>query len=264
MFFAQDAYREACSANSCDDLLFAMYEISGSQTGQMVIISPCWLPHKVLNPQLFQVICISRHTSFASYRIYCRHNNKFFTWLYCSPGASNIIDVCFATAYSDAKQLLFLGSAGTLDASLPIGSIVLAQSATTVSPWISIMNAENLKKASFDTVFAEKNQLYEYLHSDDGFSLRQVSVFSTPSIICEYQHKNYLRQKCFQCIEMEAYAFIYTVQKTEKQGTVLLCISDYIDTNRALFNRDATIRNQYIRGREQILPEIICAALENI
>ena len=31
MFFAQDAYREACSANSCDDLLFAMYEISGSQ-----------------------------------------------------------------------------------------------------------------------------------------------------------------------------------------------------------------------------------------
>ena len=120
MFFAQDAYREACSANSCDDLLFAMYEISGSQTGQMVIISPCWLPHKVLNPQLFQVICISRHTSFASYRIYCRHNNKFFTWLYCSPGASNIIDVCLATAYSDAKQLLFLGSAGTLDASLPI------------------------------------------------------------------------------------------------------------------------------------------------
>jgi purine-nucleoside phosphorylase len=70
--------------------------------------------------------------------------------------------------------------------------------------------------------------------------------------------------KSIQCIEMETYAFFCAAQAAGKQRTALLCISDAVNTDRGLLNRDAATRECYLHGREQILPEVLYRAVEHI
>ena len=253
-------YDTAVQASSCDDLLLAMYEISGKETGKLSVISPCWKPHKVLKHTQAQIECVSEHTSFSSYKIKLPKIEQPFSWIYCSPGSSNVIDICLALAHSDAEHLLFIGSAGTLDRKVSVGDIVLVRSAETVVPLTAIWDPEQFSCAKFDAVFAEKNPLYTYLHNLKSLPLPGVSVFSTPSILCEYLHKEFLSSKLIQCVEMETYAFFCAAQVAGKQSTAILCISDMIDTNHGLLNRDSETRNRYLCGREYALPQILYEA----
>ncbi len=253
-------YEDACIANSCNDLLFAMYEILGHETGNLTIVSPCWKPSKVFAHQDVEIEIVSEHTSFSSYRIRFSDSNQWFSWIYCSPGSGNIMDVCLSLFNADTKHMLFVGSAGSMDDQIHVGEIVLAECAETIIPSMAILDSKGLNDKHFDTVFSNKNSVYTCLSNYGKLGtlpLKQVKVLSTPSIIGEYTHKIKFRMRKIQCIEMEVYTFLYLTSKLRKQGTAILCISDSLNSNHGLLNRDEYTRKDYLDGREKLLPQII-------
>lgn len=256
-----EIYSAACKANGCTDILLSMYEISSKETEKAAIISPCWKPHKVFPEKDAHIECVSEHTSFATYKIHLKKQNAAFSWIYCSPGASNVIDATLSLTHSDAEHILFVGSAGTLTKNISVGQIVLVNKASTIVPTTAILDSSRFYSADFESVCAKQNALYHFL-KNKKHRLQAVNVFQTPSIICEYYYKDFLKERGFQCIEMETHAFLSAAPLTKKEYTALLCISDEINSTHALLNRDSDTRNKYLNSRHNVLPSVISDVIE--
>ncbi len=237
-----------------ETLLNLMYEIPPEFEAEIVIISPCWKPYKVFTSEKYEIYPLAEHNNFSSYRLKLE-NDVVINWIYCSPGPTNVFDVCMTLKEIDKCMPIFVGSAGTLDKELEIGEVVLCDGASYLKNFFEILNINAMKiDAAYEKIEISKPNIPLSIWEEQ----KKVKVFSTPSIVCEYTCVEILQEKGCSCIEMETAYFLKICRLLNLRGTALLVVSDSVlEDNKRLLARDFETRRRYQYGREYVLPKLI-------
>ncbi|MDY4252315.1 hypothetical protein [Clostridium sp.] len=114
---------------------------------------------------------------------------------------------------------------------------MLTPSKSIAGDGASLYLNENISADKFQASVYPKVDLKENLINiakKIGIELKEKVVYCTDSIFCEYFHLNEILQLGSEAIEMETAAFYRCMEIINKEGIVILCVSDNSATQNAL------------------------------
>ncbi|MGL4950493.1 MAG: purine-nucleoside phosphorylase [Mycoplasma sp.] len=137
--------------------------------------------------------------------------------------------------FYDVETIIRIGSCGSFQKSLPLGSLILGTTATSYSTYAEAMGVE-LKD---NIVYANEqlNSIILEVAQEHNISITPGVVLSSDAfygknngpIINEMISNNEI-----SCVEMEAYALYINANLLKKEATTILTVSDSIVTNESM------------------------------
>ncbi len=174
-------------------------------------------------------------------------------------GAPAIMDYILSLGLTDCKNLIFLGSVGSLDSDIKIGDIVV--------PKYSICGDGASRYLNYD--FKDEFGLKEYPSENitnklirilDSKKILYYSVpnFSTDSLFLEFIHLDEIINLGAKTIEMETSVIFKCNQLLNINITALFCVSDNIVNKKSLYGGRSKNDHDY---RHKVRNEIISGVI---
>lgn len=215
---------------------------------EKVIIAPCWLPESVgiENPLL-----ISEN----SCKIWnCEIDGIHITYIVTGVGAAVCMDIVKSLGNTCCKEILFIGSAGSLkqgqhigDFAIPTGIIVAEGASRYLEDNISddlfgkiVFISCNTRKKLYDCLKKITPKYGIHVHEGLGISVESISM--------QYEHMDQITSLKCDFIDMEASACLSAANSNEIECSVVFCISDNNSQGEALY----TILDDRTKYRKQI------------
>ncbi len=218
-------------------------------------MAPGWKPTKILNLTDFEVQITAEHSYFSGYEVAI--GEKRIAWIQCASGACNLIDHLSMCACLDFDQLVFVGAAGGLKADFPVGTIC-TPSACIAGSMAEAYLLEDMKKwTPFQEVKPHDAAYVDEICSLADFPIQKFRVFCTDSIVCEYDHLDFIRSFDADLIEMETSAFYRLAYLMEKPAIALLVVSDNSASGEPFLGRGTEQKNAYNYGRKVLIPRLL-------
>lgn len=176
-----------------------------------------------------------------------------------SIGAPAVMDFILALGVTKCKNLIFVGSAGSLDKNIKIGDIVIPQYS------ICGDGASRYLNPNFEDEFLKKeypskemtDDLIEILESKK-IKYYHVPNFSVDNIFVQFYHIDKILEFGSKTIEMETANLFKCCEIMNMNVTALFCISDNTILNRSLYSGRTDEDNEYRhKVRFEVLPNII-------
>lgn len=227
-----------------------------------VILAPCWTPESV-------GIEDCKLISNSGCRIWeCVLEKEKITYIVCGVGASFCADVVMALQGTECKQILFLGSAGSLKSKIDIGDIGIPNG-IVCGEGASRYLQDELTKDLFGKQICASNDLQKQLFHIASEFVEQIGVncfegvgISVESIYSQYRHLAQFEELGCSYIDMESSAFLHAANKIGVTCAVAYCISDNIKNNEPLYEVSEARTNYRKQIRRKIMPHIIRAFLK--
>ncbi|MDD2627697.1 MAG: phosphorylase [Clostridia bacterium] len=205
-------------------------------------------------------------------RIYNIRGDKFeFSFIQLKLiGAPSIMDYILSLGVTKCKNIIFLGSAGSLDEDIKIGDLVV--------PTYSICGdgASRYLNDNLEDEFGKKE--YPNMELTELLKLKTKKVteiykvgiyneanFSVDSIFAQFAHMDYIKNTGAKIIEMETALVFKCANICNIKSTALLCISDNTLVKKSLYSGRSDEENQYRHMvRNSIIPKIIIEVVKDI
>lgn len=219
-----------------------------------LVVAPGWKPTKLMEDYDVEITCTMEHSYISGYEV--KGENVLIGWIQCSPGACSLIDELSTCVYLDFDKLIFVGAVGSLVPEIGLG--------TLCTPEWSI--AGNLANGYLEEDIRNYRPFGRVYPNDPSFvqkvmerwpELKQLPVFCTDSIFCEYSHLDFIRSFGVSLIEMETSSFYRMAELMEKPAIALMAVSDNSATGDPLLGRTAEQKRQYNITRKQVIPNMI-------
>lgn len=218
-----------------------------------VVIAPWW-SYEMFNGKFDKIDKINDKV----YNIY----GKSFSFSFIELkriGAPGIMDYILSLGLTDCKNLIFLGSAGSLDSNINVGDIVI--------PKYSICGdgASRYLNYNFKDEFGLKeypsenitNKLIRILNLKK-IKYYNVPNFSTDSLFLEFIHLDEIINMGAKTIEMETSLLFKCNQLLNINITALFCISDNIVNKKSLYSGRSNDDHEYRhKVRNEIISDVI-------
>ena len=174
-------------------------------------------------------------------------------------GAPGIIDFTLSLGVTKCKNLVFLGSVGSLDENIKIGDIVIPEYSICgdgASRYINDdLEDEFLKKQYPTKQFT--NHLINILKRN-SISYHYVPNFSTDSIFAQFYHVDTFLELGAKTIEMETANLFKCNQLLNINVTALFCVSDNTVVKKSLYSGRTDQENEYRhKVRNEIIPNVV-------
>ncbi len=179
-------------------------------------------------------------------------------------GAPAIMDYVLSLGVTKCKNLVFLGSAGSLDKNINIGDIVVPEYSICGDGASRYLN-KNLEDEFLKKEYPSKqytNKLLNVLEKNN-INYRYVPNYSTDSVFTQFYHLDKIIELGAKTIEMETALLFKCREILNINMTALFCISDNIIINKSLFSGRSLEENNYRhKVRDEIIPNIIIELLK--
>lgn len=218
-----------------------------------VVIAPWW-SHDIFDGLNFEVDQVNDKV-FNFYR-----DDLSFSYIELKRiGASGIMDFILSLGVTKCKNVIFLGSAGSLDESIKIGEIVIPQYSICgdgASRYLNInLEDEFLKKEYPSKIFT--NDLIDIL-KESNIKYHYVPNYSIDTVFAQFYHIDKILDLGAKTIEMETACLFKCCNLMNINATALFCISDNTILNKSLYSGRTDEENDYRHKiRYELIPKIV-------
>ncbi len=218
-----------------------------------VVIAPWW-NHDMFESEGFKVTQVSEKV----YNFY-RDDLSFSFVELKRIGAPGIMDFILSLGVTKCKNLVFLGSAGSLDENIKIGDIVVPEYSICGDGASRYLN-ENLEDELFKKEYPSKeftDKLINILKEED-IKYHNVPNFSTDTVFAQFYHMDKILKEGAKTIEMETALLFKSNELLNINVTAMFCISDNTIVNKSLYSGRTEEENEYRhKVRNEVIPNII-------
>lgn len=174
-------------------------------------------------------------------------------------GAPGIMDYILSLGVTKCKNIVFLGSAGSLDESIKIGEIVIPKYSICgdgASRYLNInLEDEFLKKEYPSKIFT--NDLIDIL-KESNIKYHYVPNYSIDTVFAQFYHIDKILDLGAKTIEMETACLFKCCNLMNINATALFSISDNTILNKSLYSGRTDEENVYRHKiRYELIPKII-------
>ena len=218
-----------------------------------VVLAPWW-DHTIFDKYNFKVEQVSDNV-FNLYK-----DDISFSYIELKLiGAPAIMDYILSLGLTKCKNLVFIGSAGSLDENIKIGDIVIPEFSICgdgASRYLNKnMEDEFLKKEYPSKDFT--NKLIDILNKNN-IEYHYVPNFSVDTIFAQYMHLDKIIELGAKTIEMETANLYKCNELLNINMTSILCISDNTILKKSLFSgRTPEEKEHRYKIRNEIIPKLI-------
>lgn len=174
-------------------------------------------------------------------------------------GASTIMDYVMPLGITKCKNLVFIGSVGSLDDSIKIGDIVIPEYSICGDGASRYLNP-NLEDEFLKKEYPSKemtNELLDLLESKK-IKYHYVPNFSVDNIFAQFIHIDEILELGSKTIEMETANVFKCCNVMNMNVVALFCVSDNTVLNKSLYSGRTDKENEYRhKVRYEIFPNII-------
>lgn len=169
------------------------------------------------------------------------------------------MDFILSLGVTKCKNIIFLGSVGSLDEEIKIGDIVVPEYSICgdgASRYLNKNLEDEFNKLEYPTkdytnklinIIKEKNIKYHY-----------VPNYSIDTVFAQFYHIDKILELGAKVIEMETSVLFKCNEILKKNVTALLCVSDNTVLNKSLYSGRTEKENNHRRKvRNEIIPEIV-------
>lgn len=222
-----------------------------------LVVAPSYSPGKILKDNSF------RYTELGS-QSYCQgflveKDGLKIAWIKTAAGGCNMLDYLLICGELRFRKLIFAGAVGALKEEFDIGD-VCTPSFSVAGTLANTYLKESIRDyVPFERIYPDRDYVARVrkLASENGYSIKEASVFCTDSIAMEYTHLDEIRSFDTDLIEMETSTFYAIAEMMDIPAVALLVVSDNSATGVPLVGRSEEIQRKYEHTRCQVLPDMI-------
>ncbi len=174
-------------------------------------------------------------------------------------GAPAIMDYVMALGVTKCKNLVFVGSTGSLDENIKIGDIVIPEYSICGDGASRYLNP-NLEDEFLKKEYPSKEMTNKLLSLLDNKKIKyhRVPNFSVDNIFAQFMHIDKILELGSKTIEMET-ANVFKCCKVMNMNVVaIFCVSDNTVLNKSLYSGRTDEENEYRhKVRYEIFPNLI-------
>lgn len=218
-----------------------------------VVIAPWW-EHTMFENMGFKI----EQTSRKVYNLY--RDDVSFSFIELKRiGAPSVLDYILSLGVTKCKNIIFLGSAGSLDENIKIGDIVVPEYSICGDGASRYLNP-NLEDELFKKEYPSKEYTNKLINviKNKKLTYHYVPNYSIDTIFLQFYHIDKILEMGAKVIEMETAALFKCNEKLKKNVTALFCVSDNTVLSKSLYSgrteEDEIYRHKV---RYEIIPEII-------
>ena len=174
-------------------------------------------------------------------------------------GAPVIMDYVLSLGVTKCKNLLFIGSVGSLDNNIKIGDLVVPEYSICGDGAARYLN-DNLEDELFKKEYPSKditNKLLDILKRNN-VDYHYVPNFCTDSIFAQFYHVDKILELGSKTIEMETACLFKCASILDLSATALFCVSDSTVANKSVYSgRTEEEQEHRHKVRYDVMPNII-------
>lgn len=210
-----------------------------------------------------------KHYSISNIKI----NNIKFTYITTGIGASNLVDIVLALGTTNCKNILFIGSVGSLEKDINIGDIILPKCSICGDGVCKYLTGKPLKDSYvFGERFFPNENLFNLsinvtkkICEEENLTFHIVNNFSVDTIFAQFAHIDEIKDLGSNVIEMETAALFRAAEICNIKSCAILCVSDNIVKNKSLYSgRSDEDKKRKGYARYIITPKIILNMLKEL
>ncbi len=219
-----------------------------------VVLAPWW-SHEIFNDKVLKIEKVSDRV----FNIY----GKDFSFSYIEigqVGAPVILDTVLALGVTNCKNILFIGSVGSLSSEIRIGNIVIPKGSICCDGASRYLN-DNFKDEFFEVEYPTVEFTNKIIGLIQEFDVKYHHVLncSVDSIFGQFVHINEFLEKGALTIEMETASLFKASSLIGVDAGAILVVSDNVLMNKSLFSGRSDEENKYRHYvKEKVIPEIVC------
>lgn len=218
-----------------------------------VVIAPWW-SHDIFDKFNFKVV----QTSEKVFNYYS--DDISFSYIELKRiGAPSLMDFVLSLGVTKCKNLIFLGSAGSLDENIKIGDVVVPEYSICgdgASRYLNKNLEDEFLKHKYPSSEITKN-LIDIL-KEKNIKYHCVPNYSIDTIFAQFYHIDKILELGAKTIEMETANLFKCNELLKINVTALFCVSDNTLLNKSLYSGRTEEENNYRhKVRDEIIPEVV-------
>lgn len=232
--------------------------------GNKVVLAPCWSPQSV-------GICDAQQISGGAHQIWnCRLNNIPFTYIVAGVGAGNCSDVVMSLKGSNCRQILFLGSAGSITPHAAVGDIAVPDCVVCgdgLCRYLSDdLRQDHFGEPCFPTENLQQHILYAAVseidrHPELGIRCHTGKSTSVETVYSQFRYLDTFQEMQCAFLDMESAAFLKSAEVAKIEAALVFCISDNALVQQSLVTVSEALTRFRKEVRRIVMPGIITAFL---
>ncbi len=178
-------------------------------------------------------------------------------------GAPAIIEEVLSLGTSKCKNLVFIGSAGSLSKEINIGDIILPKSSICgdgASRYLNKDLDDDFSKKEFPNKELIERLLESATNVKHNLDIKVFNAtnFSVDTVFAQFPHIDKIVNMGAETIEMETYSFFKACNVVGIKSSAILCISDNTIVKKSLYSGRTEEENILRKKvRSEIVPKII-------
>lgn len=218
-----------------------------------VVIAPWW-NHDMFDNLGFKVEQLNE-------KIYNFYSEKIsFSYIELKRiGAPGMMDFILSLGVTKCKNIVFLGSVGSLDENIKIGDIVIPEYSICGDGASRYLN-KNLEDELFKKEYPSKEYTNKLLNilKEEKRNYYYVPNFSIDTVFAQFYHIDKILQLGAKTIEMETANLFKCNDVLNMNVTALFCVSDNTVINKSLYSGRTDEENEYRHKiRYEVIPKIV-------
>lgn len=225
-----------------------------------VVIAPWW-NHDIFDKDDFKIEQVSEKVFNVFYQ------DISFSYIELKRiGAPGIMDFILSLGVTNCKNILFLGSAGSLDDNIKIGDIVVPQYSICGDGASRYLN-KNLEDEFLKKEYPSEKITNALINTLKGKKIiyHYVPNFSIDTVFAQFYHIDKILDLKVKTIEMETANLFKCGDIMNFNVTALFCISDNTILNKSLYSGRTTQENEHRhKVRYETIPYVVVELFKNV
>ena len=181
-------------------------------------------------------------------------------------GASAVMDYVLALGVTKCKNIIFLGSTGSLDEKIKISDIVIPKYSICGDGASRYLN-KNLEDELFKKEYPTKEITKELINllKEQNIKYHYVPNFSVDNIFAQFYHIDKILKLGAKTIEMETANLFKCGEVMNKNVTAIFCVSDNTILKKSLYSGRSQEEHEYRHNvRYNIIPKIVIDLIKKL
>lgn len=222
-----------------------------------LVVAPSYSPYKILKDGSFKITEMGSQSYCQGFLV--EKDNIKLGWIKTAAGGCNMLDYLLICRELQFNKLIFIGAVGALKKEFNIGDICTPSYSIAGTLANTYLKESIRDYVPFEQIYPDHDYVTQVIElaEENGYCIKEASVFCTDSIVMEYTHLDEIKAFDTDLIEMETSVFYEIGKIMGVPAIALLVVSDNSSTGVPLIGRSEEVQKVYDHSRCVVLPDMI-------
>lgn len=196
-----------------------------------------------------------------------------FTFITTGVGAPNLVDIVLALGTTKCKNIIFIGSVGSINKDINIGDIVIPKYSICGDGVCKYLTGKKLKESdTFGKKYFPNKELFNLtvevtkkICEQEKKPYHIAKNFSVDTIFAQFAHIDEIKELGSDVIEMETAALFRASEICNIRATAIFCVSDNSVNKKSLYSgRNEEDKRKKGYSRYIITPKIVLELINKL